>query len=469
MTTEQAASVDPATIPAKPDEQTLEAHKGAALDALCEMASLWLAGRAADVGVASRVQPDLQRSVARPTAHGSALDPHPVPETDVFADVDIEVVAWLACVQNLEPLLHGVVANRSVNNAMVPLRLRDRWRHAYFANTAINMAVLDNLAELAHACEKASVPVVVLKGLVTAHRAFGDVGLRMISDIDLVCRRQDCERVAESARELGFIGGQVTSTIHTHMLHKTLPTSLEIHFGGYDFFPDEYHFVEKALTEREWITVESVTLPALSGPLHVAFDVAHLVHHDFSASLQRWLEVAAELRISSRTPDWPLVLTQARGMGIEPELASAWSVMADMFGPPPGRGTSPPGLAADAIDAELPKAARMAMLRIDSGSTDQPLAEAASRAGSLASARFVARLLLPGRSAIVAAYGGEVGVLRSTLRHLRATLRRGWKKLRRVRQAPGGTPPSSLGVKRDVYARRARAASNPTDPNTDVD
>ena len=218
----------------------------------------------------------------------------PGPETSDRWSPEWPARAAFAWHHDLEPLLHHLA---SVERALLheaPSAVRERWEAAYYRNYVFNTELVELTADLAARAREAGTELLVFKGPVTAARGWGDLALRVMADVDLLCRPADLPRLSELARALGLVDGEQTSAHHVVLRHPTLPASFELHHRHYDVvshLPEEW-----AWSTIETVDVGEVSLPALPVEAAAVIDVAHLVEHDLQLSLKPLLDLAATLR-----------------------------------------------------------------------------------------------------------------------------------------------------------------------------
>ncbi|PYV17999.1 MAG: hypothetical protein DMG07_04750, partial [Acidobacteria bacterium] len=94
---------------------------------------------------------------------------------------------------------------RSGIMARVPAGVAERFASARRMNLERNRRLAAQLAEAAAALEAGGVPALAVKGLDLAERCYGDLGLRVLYDLDLVIRPGDRRRALELLGALGYV------------------------------------------------------------------------------------------------------------------------------------------------------------------------------------------------------------------------------------------------------------------------
>ena len=231
---------------------------------------------------------------------GSTVDPEPLPQP---TPDDWTAIEQLGHQHGVEPLLFAVFA-RGGDDIDVPEHVRTRWEKAYYGNRIRNEEALTLFARLDERCREAGAEILALKGPAAMATVYRDIGLRVIADIDVLCRLGDVVAVARAARALGFAGGEV-SPHHVALEYGGAGGGLlELHFTMHDVVSHRAEFAEAAWQRRERVAVEDWTLPVMSREHQVVFDVAHAAHHAFQLDLKHIVDLAGRLMIERDVLDW---------------------------------------------------------------------------------------------------------------------------------------------------------------------
>jgi len=87
----------------------------------------------------------------------------------------------------------------------VPVEFRERLRLAFFGTAARNRRFYQELGLVLQRLRSAGIPAVVLKGAYLAEAAYGDAGLRPMSDVDIMVPRADLSRAHAVLLEMGGV------------------------------------------------------------------------------------------------------------------------------------------------------------------------------------------------------------------------------------------------------------------------
>jgi hypothetical protein len=121
----------------------------------------------------------------------------------------------------------------------VPDEVIGKLRIVYQGNVARNMYLYSELERILQAFHEEKIDVITLKGAALAGTVYGDIGLRIMSDIDLLVRPECLARAKEVMSDLAyFAGGTKTEgwykEKHFHLppfIHKEKQIIVEIHWN----------------------------------------------------------------------------------------------------------------------------------------------------------------------------------------------------------------------------------------------
>ena len=105
--------------------------------------------------------------------------------------------------------------------AAVPVTVAEELRDIFRWNTIRNMRYYGDLRRLLSALKPEGIPLILLKGIFLAEAVYGDMGLREMSDIDVLARPADLARIAGILTGMGYAPLQpicVDITLKVHHL-----------------------------------------------------------------------------------------------------------------------------------------------------------------------------------------------------------------------------------------------------------
>jgi len=227
---------------------------------------------------------------------------------------------------------HGVLALVAGNLAQhapdTTVDIAQSLRSAYAENLRRNLWFAGELARILEHFEKRSVRAIPYKGPVLAQSAYGNLGLRSFSDLDLLISQIDFEPAKRALGEIGYHPSQALSPAVERLF---LRTGYERSFDGaagkylvelqWNLLPHLYAVdsqaadfrIEDLLVRAGHVSLGGAEVQCLSGEDSLLVLCLHAAKHLWTRLI--WIADIAE---SLRTPelDCVLVVRRARAMGI---------------------------------------------------------------------------------------------------------------------------------------------------------
>ncbi len=149
-------------------------------------------------------------------------------EVNRFEGLDWNLLLDKARREGISSLLYRNLKER---DRIVPLRILKELKKDYINTAATNLLLLDELGKVLSALKDELVPVIVLKGGALLDTIYKDIGLRPLTDIDLLIKEEDFPRAQNVLRGMGyrntpsypedFIKGEVIVDLHWDLINIT--------------------------------------------------------------------------------------------------------------------------------------------------------------------------------------------------------------------------------------------------------
>jgi len=124
--------------------------------------------------------------------------------TDVISPpLNWEEVSASVSRHGIAPILYRSLANISKSHG-IPQEVMVQLRAAYHGNLARNMYLYAELKRILEALREKDVEVIFLKGAALAKTVYGDIGLRQMSDIDILAQKEDLPKAVELLFQMGY-------------------------------------------------------------------------------------------------------------------------------------------------------------------------------------------------------------------------------------------------------------------------
>jgi hypothetical protein len=120
---------------------------------------------------------------------------------DEFTPADWDLFPQMAEREGVAPLMYWKLKDSSVD---VPLSTFNLLRSTYYQTLARNTLMYLELERILRAMEEAGIEAIVLKGAALAAEVYEDIGLRPMSDIDILLPRQTIKEAEQIVSDLGY-------------------------------------------------------------------------------------------------------------------------------------------------------------------------------------------------------------------------------------------------------------------------
>ncbi len=217
-----------------------------------------------------------------------------ITSTLTFQETNSDVLGKMAHFHNLEPLLHDLVINQMLEEEL-PEGLKEKWEEAYFSTIIRNTEIFDLLSQLLVECKRKNIRIIVLKGPSVIADVYGDVGLRPMADLDILCRKQDLLALRDIVYSLGYTRSGQPYLHQLDFYHEKFDTLIELHFNLFHFVKNKNSFLEGAWEEQTEGSIEDISFPVLSLEHRIVFELAHCRFHRYNIALKHLLDFAARL------------------------------------------------------------------------------------------------------------------------------------------------------------------------------
>ena len=227
-------------------------------------------------------------------------------------------VDWMALVEvaknhRLEMLLYRAASTHCAEFVDPPALEELRRRHA--DNQARSLALTSALLRLLAPLDAEQIPAMPFKGPVLGAQLYGDMALRIYSDLDVLVHERDADRVTRVLLAQGYRQGPMSLGWERSFVRDS-GESVDLHWS----IADKIH--QFPLTAAElWARRTTVSLAGTPVQTLCAEDaLLAICFNGLSEDWQRCdriADVAALLRHASGTIDWPQLLALCRQRGCE--------------------------------------------------------------------------------------------------------------------------------------------------------
>ena len=183
---------------------------------------------------------------------------------DVLCDgLDWSLIKDISSRFGIQSLLFKHLSREKYSHC-VPNEVMKLFKDDYHLQSLKSFIIHSEIKKIQRLMNKYNIPVILLKGAALAEWVYGDIALRPMSDIDILCKREDIQFVQDKFIDWGFKQQKqheerYHSTLHIKYLTgscKHLPTFYKPNLPGvevhYDIFPGVYN--DLAEMDKVWET-----------------------------------------------------------------------------------------------------------------------------------------------------------------------------------------------------------------------
>jgi hypothetical protein len=254
--------------------------------------------------------------------------------------LDWPVVKASAHRLGVEPLLYKHLSQEKYAH-YVPGKVIHFLKRSYRKQAIRNLRIYNQISHIVASMNQADVPIILLKGIFLAKWVYGDIALRPMNDIDILCREKDAETVKKKLIELGYYQEEAiyNSPLHEkiadekskHMppFSKNKATRIEVHVNILGKTPG----VSEEMT-RLWETAIPADLNglraySLSPEYQALYLSVHLFQHVMSGStvLYWFCDIHEVVRKYGDRIDWKDFWDRAGPLGFGAQIYSIFELL----------------------------------------------------------------------------------------------------------------------------------------------
>ena len=252
----------------------------------------------------------------------------------------------------IAPLLYHNLKNISKGHC-IPQEVMDQLRTAYHGNLARNMYLYAELKRILETfCDK-GVKVIVLKGAALAKTVYGDIGLRQMSDVDLLVKKEDlpCAEKIMSGLDYRFQGDMPPEWYrenHQHISYvnseKNIPVEIHWHIAR-KAHPLRIRIINDII-ERWWEEAKTIEFSGskvqiLSPEDLITHLCLHFLKHRFinhnggfssKGALIQLYDIFQTLKYYRDDIDWVRFKSEAEKYGIDSLMYTTLSIVREIMG-----------------------------------------------------------------------------------------------------------------------------------------
>jgi len=137
---------------------------------------------------------------------------------------DWQALALLLIDRGTAPLLYRTMSKEQRVMTLPPAAFA-MLRKAYYKTLSKNTLIYQEFGSLSEILRTNAIPFITLKGICMAEWLYGDIGLRQMSDIDILVQEEDGHRCLEALKQAGYV------TIQDYTVDEFVDMKSQNHFN----------------------------------------------------------------------------------------------------------------------------------------------------------------------------------------------------------------------------------------------
>jgi len=206
-------------------------------------------------------------------------------------------------------------------NLSLPGDISQELELEYLKQAQRNIRLYHELGKLLRLLQEKNIAVIVLKGAYLAEAVYDNIGLRRMSDVDLLVKKNDLQRVEQELFALGFMPedrNRVIAQINYHFAYRQPGNGLrlEIHWA---IVPSSSLFqidVDGLWSRSQPVILAQAGAQALSPEDLLLHLCQHTAKHSYDMQLRMLCDIGEVVRCYGAQLDWQEISARSRQWGV---------------------------------------------------------------------------------------------------------------------------------------------------------
>ena len=254
-----------------------------------------------------------------PDQEAGTIPPEHAPDWNLFVEK--------ARQEGVSAVLFHNIAKHHLEDLIPQESYRDLSNH-YYANLKRNMSIIGELREVLATFQEAGIPCIVLKGIALAELVYPSIGMRGMSDVDILVKKEDLFTVDKHLSSHGYTSADstVTKAIHNPVGYlasleyrkNASPLNLHVHWHTVNTSVPATMFVEQIDINRLWehsaVTSVADSHALMLRPEHMIIylcEHALRVGHSFDR-LILICDIFFSIKAFEKIIDWDFIVEESR-------------------------------------------------------------------------------------------------------------------------------------------------------------
>jgi len=285
-------------------------------------------------GVIPSLSPEMSLLIAAARLH---LDDDGRKYLSEYFNGQPDLTRLVACSIQLKaaPLLYTHIMRNGLNES-IPQFILNMLKTEYRRESIKNLRIFGQFKDILDMAARSNIPIIPLKGIYLARSVYGDIGLRPMSDIDILCKKRDIPAL----QDLLINSGYHQESLYRSSLHEKLALHGSHHLPpfikpqGYGLEVHTHLFSDTACAPQDMDSIWGRAVPVThdGGQFHVLSpddQLLHLTYHLFihirgyrTVPLYWFCDIDAWIRKNHDEIDWNHFYAMLESLGITTKAGS---------------------------------------------------------------------------------------------------------------------------------------------------
>jgi hypothetical protein len=262
-------------------------------------------------------------------------------------NLDWSAVKTISGQLGAQPLLYRHLSQekyaRSVPDEVMRF-LKDQYRRQSMGN----LRIYGQVHQILDSMRQSNLPVVLLKGAFLAKWIYRDIAIRPMTDIDILCRKEDKQIVQNKLIELGYQQRLIypspfhedlsAVTAHLSPFYRPRSVQIEVHFSVFPEIPHDPMDMEKVWETTVPAELDGIQINSLSPEyqlLHLSLHLFyHLTSHPGVIPFYWFCDVHEVIKVYHDKIDWSQFPAGADSLEVGTQMRSLFGLLRTNWGTP---------------------------------------------------------------------------------------------------------------------------------------
>ncbi len=251
--------------------------------------------------------------------------------------------------EKVAPLIYKSLEAWGTARLNIPAVVLERFRSSYYQTLTNNVLIFKKTGEILAAFRRQGIKILVFKGPVLAELLYPDIGLRPITDVDILVAREDLPAADRILQELNYTAPFAIkdfSSLQANPYRNSLmytdpqgtPRFVHLYWHLLNLFPFEQEVLGKFTMKNIWqsattVYVDEVPALTLADTHQVIYLCLHAFQHAYTPGMLLY-DLFKFLQLKGSSLDWDFLARESFSLGLDRYVYFGLELVYEVFGVP---------------------------------------------------------------------------------------------------------------------------------------